>query len=92
MGDYTAEDAERDLDFLRAETADDSVGRLAEYIERLEARAESAERVCEAAAEVAAPSVKRDLMQQRQTRFLLALAEWRETQRPRGSGWTTSAT
>jgi hypothetical protein len=41
----------------------------------------SAERVCEAAAEVAAPTLKHDLMQQRQTRFLRALAEWREAQR-----------
>jgi len=77
--DYTSDDARRDLDSLREQTGSDSIDRLAAHLARLEARAESAERVCEAAAEVAAPTVKRDLMQHRTTRFLRALAEWRET-------------
>jgi hypothetical protein len=80
MADYTSDDARRDLDLLRERSGEDAVDRLAVHIEQLEARAESAERVCLAAAEVAAPTVKRDLMQQRQTRFLRALAEWRERQ------------
>jgi DNA-binding transcriptional regulator YbjK len=78
---YTAHEARRDLDHLRQQTGAESVNRLAEYLESLEARAVSAERVCVAAAEVVAPSAKRDLVQQRQTRFLRALAEWREAQR-----------
>ncbi|PKQ16839.1 MAG: hypothetical protein CVT67_03495 [Actinobacteria bacterium HGW-Actinobacteria-7] len=81
MADYTAQDAQRDLDLLRAQAPGESVEYLAEYIERLEARTEAAERVCRAAAEVAAPTVKRDLMQHRQTRFLRELAEWREMQK-----------
>ena len=80
MAEYSANDARRDLKLLSELTADDSVNRLAKYTDWLEARAESAERVCEAAAEVV-PSVKRDLVQQRQTRFLRALAEWREAQK-----------
>ena len=80
MADYSADDAKRDLDSLRKHADPDAANRLAAFIDQLEARAQSAERVCAAAAEVAAPTVKRDLMQQRQTRFLRALAEWRETQ------------
>ena len=79
--EYDAEDAKRDLDLLGRKATDaEAANRLAEYIGQLEARAASAERVCFAAAEVAAPTVKRDLMQQRQTRFLRALAEWRALQ------------
>lgn len=54
VADYTADDARRDLDLLREQTGLDSVNRLAAHIERLEARAEAAERVCEAAAEMVA--------------------------------------
>ena len=78
--DYTADDARRDLDHLREQSDADSVDRISSYVERIEVRVQSAERVCVAAAEVAAPTVKRDLMQQRQTRFLRALAEWRAEQ------------
>jgi hypothetical protein len=81
MDDYCADDARRDLDRLREHADAECVDRLAAYVERLEGRVVSAERVCEAAAEVAAPTLKHDLMQQRQTRFLRALAEWREAQR-----------
>jgi hypothetical protein len=79
--DYTTDDARRDLEALRAQTEGDSLDRVAAHVERLEARVEAAERVCEAAVEVIAPSVKGDLMQRRQTRFLRALAEWREAQK-----------
>lgn len=80
VGSYTTDDARLDLEHLRDPAGGESVERLAACIERLETRAEGAERVCEAAAEMIAPSAKRDLFQQRQTRFLQALAEWRETQ------------
>ncbi|MEI7813758.1 MAG: hypothetical protein WCJ13_03075 [Coriobacteriia bacterium] len=80
MADYSADDAKRDLDLLKERADPDAADRLATFIDQLEARAQAAERVCAAAAEVAAPTVKRDLMQQRQTRFLRALAEWREAQ------------
>ena len=56
-----------------------AAARVAEYIDRLEARALAAERVCEAAVEVSVPSVKGERIAQRQTRFLRALAEWRAT-------------
>jgi len=81
MADYTADDAKQDLDLLRSQGSGLAVDRLGGYVERLEARALAAERVCEAAVEVIAPSVKGDPMQQRQTRYLRALAEWREARK-----------
>ncbi len=80
MADYCAEDARRDLESLRLQPSADPAARLGEYLEALEARAQSAERVCSAAAEMIAPSSKRDTFQQRQTAFLQALAEWRAAQ------------
>ena len=77
MSGYTADDARRDLAILRESADADTSQRLADYIARIEARAESAETVCVAAVEISSPTVKRDQMQQRQTRFLRALAEWR---------------
>ncbi|NTU70450.1 MAG: hypothetical protein HGB10_01295 [Coriobacteriia bacterium] len=80
MSDYTSEDAREDLALLRAEHNPEAAQRIAAHLESVQARLEAAERVCVAAAEIAAPTVKRDVMQHRMTRFLRTLAEWREEQ------------
>jgi hypothetical protein len=80
VAEYSTEDARLDLAILREQANPESAGRLGDYLATLETRTESAERVCRAAAEMIAPSSKRDTFQQRQTAFLQALAEWRATQ------------
>ena len=81
MTAYTAENARADLNVLAiaagSDTDREAADRLSAYLTMLERRVDAAERVCFAAVEVSAPTVKGDLMPARQKRFMQVLAEWR---------------